>query len=467
MPSRRNFCKGLMAGLALPAAAARADSPLAAPPKAAASPQAVEGFGALLPDPKQVIDLPAGFSYQILSVTGQKMADGLSVPGWPDGMHAFALDEHRVSILCNHELDVSQQDMSAWQGSRPPNAAEKKFSYDLMAEQPAPGAVRRIIYDVKKAAVVQQHLALAGTLRNCSGGPTPWGSWISCEETTRRAGQHGLNQHHGFGFEVPAKGKVLSVARPLKAMGRFFHESAVVDPSTGIVYMSEDRADGLFYRFIPRQPKKLDQGGRLQALALRSSDRSVATGNQGASDIPVGKRFAVRWLDLADVESADDSLRYQGESAGAAVFVRGEGLAVDETVKRHTAIWIVASTGGRKGLGQLFRYFPSKYEGGFREQQAPGKLELFSEPNDGQLIRNADNLALMPNGDILLCEDHYGVQRLVGMTRAGQFYVLAANPRKASEFTGPTFSPDGSTLFVNMQQQGGTLAIRGPWSRAV
>ena len=97
----------------------------------------------------------------------------------------------------------------------------------------------------------------------------------------------------------------------------------------------------------------------------------------------------------------------------------------------------------------------------------PGKLILFSEPNNAQLLQNGDNLALMPNGDLLVCEDHQGMQRLIGVTQQGEYYVLARNARGASEFAGATFAPDGSTLFVNLQQQGGTVAITGPWHKRV
>jgi secreted PhoX family phosphatase len=125
----------------------------------------------------------------------------------------------------------------------------------------------------------------------------------------------------------------------------------------------------------------------------------------------------------------------------------------------------MCTTGGKLGLGQVFYYEPSAYEGKPGEEEKPGRLTLFSEPNNPELLRNGDNLALMPNGDLLVCEDHQRLQRLVGITASGQYYVLARNPRGASEFTGATFSPDGSTLFVNLQQQGGTLAIFGPWHK--
>ena len=143
-------------------------------------------------------------------------------------------------------------------------------------------------------------------------------------------------------------------------------------------------------------------------------------------------------------------------------------MVVESDVRTgRTRIWIMCTTGGRLGLGQIFYYQPSPAEAGFRESQQPGELTLFSEPNNPQLLRNGDNLALMPNGDLLVCEDHLQVQRLIGVTASGEYYVLASNPRGASEFTGATFSPDGTTLFVNLQQQGGTVAITGPWRKRI
>ena len=64
-------------------------------------------------------------------------------------------------------------------------------------------------------------------------------------------------------------------------------------------------------------------------------------------------------------------------------------------------------------------------------------------------------------------EDGAGDQNLVGITPEGSLYTFARNAMaNDSELAGSTFSPDGSTLFVNIQEAGLTLAITGPWSRA-
>lgn len=429
--------------------------------------QQAAGYGELVSDSRQILDLPAGFRYQVLSVQGQTMSDGLKVPGWPDGMHAFQLDADRVTLICNHELAMVQSPLSAWAGKPSGLEGHLHAAYDHSGQKLiAPGGVRQIVYNLRTARVEKQQLLLCGTLRNCSGGATPWNSWISCEESVVRAGRDGLAQDHGYSFEVPANASGLQHAVPIKAMGRFNHEAAAVDPVTGIVYMTEDRGDGLFYRYLPNQKGRLSAGGVLQALAL--GKRSVSTGNRGETTFPLQEARAVRWVTLKDVEAPADDLRYQGQRLGAARFIRGEGMVVQtDTETRSTRIWIMCTSGGRRGLGQVFYYEPSRYEGEPQESKQPGQLTLFSEPNNPALLRNGDNITMMPTGDLLICEDHQQVQRLIGVTRKGQYYVLARNPRAASEFTGATFSPDGTTLFVNLQQQGGTVAITGPWKQPI
>jgi secreted PhoX family phosphatase len=311
---------------------------------------------------------------------------------------------------------------------------------------PAPGlgGTTTLIYNTRTKHLEQHYLSLAGTIRNCAGGPTPWNSWISCEETTER--------NHGYCFEVPA-GKGLAAPVPLKAMGRFNHEAIAVGPD-GVVYETEDRGDGLIYRFIPNRPQNLQAGGRLQALRIRDR-KGVNTNNRSGFETPLNVKLAVEWVDLEDVESPDDNLRKQGLSLGAATFDRGEGMWTG-----RDGIYFACTTGGRSSAGQIWRYSPGRNEN-------EASLELFIEPNDKSLLENADNITVAPWGDLFICEDGPGENRVIGVSPRGETYVFARNAMNDSELTGATFSPDATTLFVNIQNPGLTLAITGPWPRAL
>ena len=126
-------------------------------------------------------------------------------------------------------------------------------------------------------------------------------------------------------------------------------------------------------------------------------------------------------------------------------------------------VYFACTSGGRTKSGQIFKYIPSKFEGTNREKEAPGKLELFLEPNNKDLLKYCDNLTVAPWGDLVLCEDH-GNPFIVGVTPKGELYKLAENVGFESEFAGSVFSPSGKTLFVNIQHAGRTIAIEGPWS---
>jgi hypothetical protein len=322
------------------------------------------------------------------------------------------------------------------------------------------GGTTTVVYDTRTQTVERQYLSLTGTIRNCAGGPTPWNSWISCEETVERASEM-LTVDHGYNFEVPAAAEMGTVEPvPLVHMGRFNHEAVAVDPASGIVYQTEDRHDGLIYRYIPDVPGDLAQGGRLQALVLQGRS-SLDTRNWEQQTVQPGVPMAVTWIDLEDIQAPEDDLRLRGFDAGAARFARGEGMWYGES-----AVFFACTNGGRAKKGQIWRYVPSADEGTRAEANAPGTLELFVEPNDGAIIDNADNLTVAPWGDLIVCEDGSGDQFLVGVTPAGDIYKFARNAMNDSELAGATFAPDGSTLFVNIQHAGLTLAITGPWKSA-
>lgn len=402
----------------------------------------------LVADPNEILDLPKDFSYQVISKLGDTMNDGLEVPDRADGMGCFALDDERVVLVRNHELSPSKSTSSS---SKQKQSQSARNAYDIdSAGNPLPGGTSSIVYNLRTSEVEYQCMTLLGTIRNCSGGVTPWGSWLSCEESVATI-SNGINKNHGYVFEVPASARGLVEATPLKAMGRFNHEAACVDPATGIVYMTEDRPDSLFYRFLPNKPGKLELGGKLQALKIVERAQ-FDTRNWSESEMKMDQTYGCEWLDLEDVESPNDDLRQQGFSKGAAVFARGEGI-----IFGNNEMYFCCTSGGRQKLGQVMRYVPSGSDG--------GDLSLFVESADKATFNYGDNLVVAPNSDLLVCEDQYSnvvENHIKGVTPKGKTYDFA-KVRRQTEPAGPCFSPDGSVLFVNLYSPTVTLAITGPW----
>jgi secreted PhoX family phosphatase len=432
-------------------------------PATATGPHA-HGYGPLQADPKRIFDLPKGFRYRIIATQGERMDDGLLRPGDPDGMAAFPMEDGRIGLICNHELSAGELAKGAY-GRRNErfDAARQRYCYDPgRGFGPQLGGTTTMIYDPARERLERQYLSIAGTDRNCAGGPTPWNSWITCEETNLRADDT-VAKDHGYNFEVPFDPEIRPAdPLPLKAMGRFRHEAIAVDPRTGIVYQTEDMSDGLIYRFIPEVPGQLARGGRLQALALLDQP-AFDTRNWPELEGPkISPNQAVRvsWVDIEDVESPDDSLRFQGYAKGAARFARGEGMWAGQG-----EFFFACTNGGAQRQGQIFRYVPSPLEGQPGELQQPGELELFVESHSADLLRNCDNLTVGPNGHLIVCEDADEPCRLVGISPDGQLYLLGENRYTDSELAGACFSPDGSVLFVNLQANGLTIAITGPWDR--
>ncbi|WP_026152306.1 alkaline phosphatase PhoX [Actinopolyspora halophila] len=387
------------------------------------------GYGPLRPaSPDGELLLPSGFSYVAFGETGSVMRDGTPTPSRHDGMAAFAADDG-VRLVRNHEQTEGP--------------AFAQPNYDPFGA----GGTTTLVFDPDHMRLVESFPTLAGTVRNCAGGPTPNGSWLSCEETfTGLGGQH----PHGYVFEVPADSEGPAEAVPLPAMGRFTHEAVAVDPETGIVYETEDRGSAGFYRFVPNDPADLSAGGSLQMLAVVDQPRYDTRNGQRP-----GQPLPVEWVDIADPDpDSDDSLAvfYQGRERGGAVFARLEGAWFGEG-----AVFINSTSGGDAGLGQVWQYRPNGSSG--------GQLVLVYESTDPELLESPDNICVSPNsGGLVLCEDGAGSDMLRGVTTDGEIFDFAAlNSSNTSELAGATFSPDGGVLFFNVQTPGVTYAVTGPW----
>jgi len=435
---RRHFLRATATAFAaLAASGARARGATAMP--------GAEGYGPLVDDPEGFLSLPQGFHYRVLSRLGDAMSDGGTVPDKADGMGCFQLTPDELVLVRNHEL-VPDDDAGG----------VLVDGFDRRDGEVLPGGTTHVVLDAGTLAVKRQFRSLAGTIRNCAGGVTPWGSWLTCEEAPTGPGQRygeGLARNHGWVFEVPAGATGPVPPEPLKSMGRFNHEAACVDPATGKVYLTEDRDDGVLYRFLPAQPGRLSAGGQLQAMGIEGL---ADTRNWSSRDMPVGERYRVRWIDLDEVEAPADDLRHRATAAGAAVLARGEGIHMGQD-----ELFVCCTSGGAAGLGQVFRLAPGR-------GKAPDTVELFFESESAEQFNYGDNLTVAPDGHLIICEDQYTDvvdNHLRGITPDGRAYALGRLELQ-TELAGACFSPDGRWLFVNAYAPTHTIAITGPWHHA-
>jgi uncharacterized protein len=400
---------------------------------------------------EEILTLPEGFEYNVIGKTGTKMSDGNPTPAAHDGMAAFKVNG-ALRLVRNHEINNrAGRDGAAF--------GDAALAYDAKAG----GGTTTLIIDPKTREIIKDFVSLNGTLQNCAGGPTPWGAWISCEETTlgkslgkdeggRERG--GFAQKHGYCFEVMAGADGAVKTTPLAAMGRFVHEAVAVDARTGIVYLTEDRGAAGFYRFVPKQNGKLS-AGKLQMLAITGRRQfDLRTGQKA------GQSLNAHWVDINEPdppegENSDSAVYRQGLALGAATFARLEGCW-----HGGDSVYFTSTSGGDKRLGQVWQFTPQGKDN--------GSLKLIFESPEETVLDMPDNLCVSPNGGLIMCEDGHKEHYVRGLTREGKIFDFAQNilpGYESEEFAGATFSPDGQTLFVNIQTPGLTLAIWGPWER--
>ena len=459
---------------------------IATPAQAQSAPSAAN----LVPVPDERDDvvrlhLPEGFRYRSFhdTETPVTLTDGTRLPGRHDGMGAFEGPGGTVLLVRNHEINNPSP---AFGPGRP---------YDRMG-----GGGTTTVQVTKYGEVVRSYTSLNGTMMNCSGGQMPWGAWITCEETVNGpdvgpdftgASNVPLQKRHGYVYEVPASaypGSGQSDRTPIRRAGRFAHEAVSFDPVGGALYLTEDNfgfASG-FYRYTPRENPmttgSLDRHGELHMLKVKGVTNAHLEEQQTQDTV-----YEVEWVPIAepDVEypyeegtpaptpnnTALTHVSSQGWAQGAAYFSRLEGQVYDDGVVYFTSTQgggtaepgtTAGDAGGfGNGSGQVWAY----------DTRAETLRVVFQSPGP-MTLDLPDNITTSPRGTLVVCEDGAGDNYVRGLSPEGDLWDIALNrlrgadgsERFREEFAGSTFSPDGHTLFVNIQASNGlTFAIWGPW----
>ena len=448
------------------------------------------GYGPLSPKPDLSdgvvrLALPDGFEYRSFGLRLTPLTEEATItPGRHDGMAAFPWRGGNVRLVRNHE-QTQPVPVGAF--------GDTSAAYDPAA----PGGTTTLEIS-PRADEVKSWVSLNGTTFNCAGGASPWGTWVTCEETPNGVDQQrsfligpgdpddlSYTQKHGYLFEVPVdRGPgELEVATPIRAAGRFAHEAAAVDPRHATIYMTEDDfAYGSgFYRYTPpNRPmadKRIEDGGVLEILGVIPDGSSVpVTMDLHTGQIP-GQTYRVGWIRIEDPDptfapglSNDEAARIvfqEGESKGAARFSRLEGMDYfDEK------IFFVSTEGG----GPFTSDPPPNASAGFGDGYGQvwmydirqNSLTLVVESPGPDVLDFPDNIIVSPRRkSVMLCEDSSGGNMLRGLTTRGEIFDFALNliGGGVDEFAGVTFGPGGRVMYVNMQSNGITYAIWGPWQR--
>jgi secreted PhoX family phosphatase len=451
-----------------------------------------------------LLQLPEGFSYQTFGWAGDLMADGKPTPASHDGMAVvrsrYMNGSAELTLIRNHEGGIDTRlgmisSPAVYDGAKTILFEDQD---ENEATGPLAGGNTALIFADGK--FTEARPVLAGTVWNCAGGPTPWGTWLSCEEGKYDFTAAG-GKPHGYVFEVsPNAGETSAV--PIKAMGRFDHEAVAMDPFTGALFLTEDdRNQAGLYKFIPADTSKklgaLEQGGTLWMAKVAGEDKvDLLTPSMGDS-------YQLEWVQIDDPDLPPQSFTeapHEADNLASGPFVQGRNKGALRMSRLEGAwyspadrlVYLVDTSSGVDAEGKIGRGDGSVWT----LDPATDRLTCLYQSDNRAAGNNFDNVAVSPRGGVILCEDgdeyedQFGSgQRMMGLTPAGETYLFARNnimltnaeitaagkstdfiregDHRQMEWAGVTFDPSGKWMFVNIQTPGVTFAITGPWEKGL
>ena len=356
------------------------------------SPEAIGSadLGPLNAPDKNGVMLPDGLEARLIAKSGKELNHGYFWHGSPDGAGVFSSEDGGWVYVSNSELPDSQGGVGAL-----------KFN--------------------KNGKLIDAYSLLTGSERNCSGGTTPWGTWLSGEEYSR-----------GLIWEVSPKRGDTNYPKKRPELGVFIHEAAVVDPENNYIYMTNDEPAGLFYRFIP--------GGEPRTESFYSR------GNLQAAKVE--KNNIVSWINVPDPYAKDSPII--GQLPEATSFERGEGMTFFEgnvffaTTKDHR-LWFYNTKYNELSL----------FYDGLRSKEkitAIDWLKSWKKDTKNKILNDPDDMTVTKDGQILVAEDSDNMELCLLGKDGSARPLLRLDGHWFSEVTGPAFSPDGSYLYFSSQR---------------